>query len=334
MTAILLVMAAAADGMAQTASAQPQDIEFKVVNATTGEPATVERITIEYVTARPNGVADFAPDGAEFTASDVPLKDGGKYYVTVWRQGVPYWWEKRGHQLVAEPNVLYVFDVVSDLPDVVLSGLNLVVRHTESLLQLEYLLQVNNTARPQVVVKNSPATFAIELPPEAMEIEASYARGPEPTVVPVSRVGGGRVGLDLPLTPGINQIRLTARLPWTEGMEFKVGSDLAVSEWSVLASPASLQVTAMELEENDEKAVTGYRRFVGPALAGGESLTLRLKSAAAAAGEPEDLFADEGTDSGAETTETAAEESGSLRLPLLFLALVLIVVIFAAVKRR
>ena len=240
-TTILLLTLTATDGRAQTAEAQPRDIQFKIVNATTGEPATVERITIDYVTARPNGVADFQPSGSEFTAPGVPLKDGGKYYVTVWRQGVPYWWEKRGHQLVAEPNVLYVFDVVSDLQGVTLSGLNLVVRHTESLLRLEYLLQVNNTTRPQVVVMNSPATFEIELPREATEIKATHSRGPEPTPVPVRTVGGGRVGLDLPLTPGINQIRLTTRVPWSEDMVISVGSNLALTDWSVLATPERLR---------------------------------------------------------------------------------------------
>ena len=48
---VLLVMFSLA-AVAQSVQGDPTDLSFEIINATTGEPGTVERMTIEYVRAR------------------------------------------------------------------------------------------------------------------------------------------------------------------------------------------------------------------------------------------------------------------------------------------
>lgn len=330
----LVLFAGTLSGLAQTAEGHPQDLSIEIINATTGEPGTVDRMVIEYITARRNSVADFQPDGSAFTARGVPVINNGKYIITVWKDNVPYWWSKRGRELVDGPVVLHVFDTVSSLEGVSFSGLNLVVRRQESVLRLEYMLQVSNEAKPQVTANGYPSTFEIALPRGASEIEASYTRGPDPTEIKVD-YSGEKCGLSVPLTPGQNQIRLEAIVPWTDGMEIPVGSNLPVNSWSVLASPEWLEVGSTDIEENDSEQVQGFRRFAGFPLESGETVTLRLNSGEQAAGPEEDLFTKESpAEKEAAAKPDAEAEGGGSQLPLIFLGVVIIVIIVAVRRRR
>ena len=310
-----------------------QDLEFEVINATTGEPGTVDRMTIDYVTQRNNNVADFEPDGSSFTARDVPVLDAGKYIITVWRQGIPYWFSKRGRDLTPDKVTLHVFDTVRSLDQVTLTGMNLVLRRQESLLRIEYMIHIDNAVSPQATVVGNRGTFELALPDGATDIEATYVRGPDPTEFSIHSPGT-RSGLDVPLTPGANQVRITAVVPWNDGMKIPVGSELAMQAWSILASPEWLEVGSTDIEENDAEKVAGFRRFAGFPLEAGEIVDLRLNSGEQAAGPEEDLFTG---DSPAEQEAAAGSADGTGRgmtLPLIFVGVLIIVVILAAARRR
>ena len=330
----LVLLAGTLPGLAQTAEGHPEDLEIEIINATTGEPGTVDRMVIEYLTARRNGVADFEPDGSAFTAFGVPVISKGKYIVTVWKDGVPYWWSKRGRELIDGPVVLHIFDTVSSLEGVSFSGLNLVVRRQESILRLEYMMQVANVAKPQVTVNGYPSTFEMALPDGATEIEASYTRGPDPTPVKVD-FSGKNSRLSVPLTPGQNQIRLEAVVPWKDGMEIPVGSNLPIDNWSVLASPEWLEVGSTDIEENDSEKVVGFRRFAGFPLESGETVTLRLNSGEQAAGPEEELFTKEApAEKDAAKDADAGAKGGGSQLPLILMGVVIIVIVVAVRRRR
>ena len=334
LVAVILVLAAAVPGLAQTAQGEEQDLVFEVNNATTGEGGSVDRMTIDYVTVRPNNLVDFGPDGSTFTVKAVPIKEGGKYIVTVWHQGVPYWWEKRGRELVAGPVTLNVFNVTPGLEGVSFSGLNLVVRRQESLVRLEYMLQILNEATPQVTVMGGRQTIELALPRDASEIVASYTRGPDPTPVTV-HFSGNHSGLLVPLTPGPNQIRLQAVVPWSEGLEIPVGSDIPVTAWSVLASPEWMEVGSSDMEENDSEKVPGFRRFAGFPLDADEVITLRLNSGQQVAGTEEELFTKDAPATQEDDGPVKLDDKkGSMLLPLIFVGVLIIVVIAATVRRR
>lgn len=326
--AVLLVALPGALARAQSAVGAPADLQFSVRDATTGQPAVPERVVIEYIAGRLSTVFDSRPAGADFTAAAVPVKDIGQYVITLWHQGVPYWWQKRGTDLLAGPVKLDVFSVTEARDAVTVTGLNLVVRQRGAAAELELLAEVTNDARPQATVLRAGGTLELPLPAGATAVEATYQRGPEPTPVPVT-VTGSRASLAVPLTPGANRIRLVARAPWDDVLELAVGSDLPLAAWSLLVAPASVGIEGAGLEAPDETSAPGLVRRAGPALGAGESLAVRLL-AGAQAGEPEQLFAQEqpaGGDGGptGEGAPGRAEGKGGFPAPLAALAALIII---------
>ncbi|MBK9776977.1 MAG: hypothetical protein IPP62_11535 [bacterium] len=337
LSALLLAAFAQPGGArAQGVVGDPTDLRFTVRNATTGQPAVAERIVIDYVVGRLNTILDTKPGGAEFTASAVPVKDIGQYIITLWHEGVPYWWQKRGAELTAGPVALDVFSVTASLESATISGLNLVVRHRETTAELELMVEIANDARPQVTINQASGTFDLMLPAGATAVEATYQRGPEPTPVAVT-LSGTRATVAMPLTPGANRLRLTARVPWDGALDMPVGSNLPVAAWSLLTSPPSVAVETTELQAPDETTVPGFVRRAGPALAAGQVASLRLL-AGAPAGKPEPLFKtspDSAAPAGELPAPTGAAEKRGLPLPLAGLAVLIIIggLIFARRRR-
>jgi len=263
------------------------------------------------------------------------LKDRGKYLVTAWYRGVPYFWSIRGQKLVEDTTTLHVFDITRDLQNVHIPGMTILFRKGTSLVELEYMINVENAEQPQRTVLGDDYTFEMALPDGARDVEATYSRGPEPLPVPTMSLGGGRYGLLVPLTSGRNQIRVTASLPWRDGLEFEVGSNLVVAEWGFMVSPENLDVQAYELEPNDDTPVPGYLRFKGPALDAERTFDIRVNKGVPA-GPKEDVFTEEVPDE--ELSDAAAEagedEDEGLPLALQILPIVLIIILLAARRRK
>lgn len=319
---------------AQAVAGSPADLQFTVRDATTGQPAAAERLVIDYIAGRLNTIYDAQPSGPSFTAPGVPVKDIGQYVLTLWYQGVPYWWQKRGSDLLAGPLQLDVFSVTEAREGLALTGLNVVVRQRGAAAELEILATIANETRPQATVLLPAGTFALPLPAGAAAVEASYRRGPDPTPVTVT-VAGPRAALAMPLTPGANQVRLVARAPWDDVLELAVGSDLAVAAWSLLVAPPSVLIEGAGLLAPDESSAPGYVRRPGPPLAAGESLVVRLH-AGTPAGEPEQLFASEpesATVAAAPAPGEAGDKGGGLPLPLAALLVLVIIGALVLVRR-
>ncbi len=317
--------------LAQSAQGSPEDLDFKVVNVTSGQPGTIDRLEIHYSTQRLDPVLDIEPEGSEFTVPEVPIKDIGRYVITAWSGSVPYFWSIRGQQLIEGPVTLHVFDTIDDLDDVKISGLNLLFRKGESVVNLEYMLKVDNAARPQATVVGQP-TLELLVPVGAGGFQAQYTRGPEPIEVPVSKIGSNRVGLSVPLTTGQNQIRLVCTLPWQEGMTLPVGSNVAVESWSLLATPENLSIRSSELEPDTSQDLPGYLRFLGPELEIGREFRIEVKSHIPA-GPEEDVFASDAPADLAAAAE-GEEEKGGNAFPLLLTIPVIVILIVIAARRR
>jgi len=319
--------------VAQAVAGSPADLQFTVRDATTGQPAAAERLVIDYVAGRLNTIYDARPAGPSFTAPGVPVKDIGQYVLTLWYQGVPYWWQKRGSDLLAGPVQLDVFSVTEARDGLTVTGLNVVVRQRGAAAELEILATIANDSRPQATVLRQAGTFELPLPASATAVEASYRRGPEPTPVAVT-VAGSRAALAMPLTPGANEVRLVARAPWEDALELAVGSDLAVAAWSLLAAPPSVTIEGAGLQAPDESSAPGYVRRPGPPLGAGEALAVRLL-AGTPAGEPEQLFTSEPESATVAASPAPGEDGGkSGGLPLPLAALLVLIIIGALVLVR
>mgnify|MGYP001822356011 CR=1 FL=1 len=319
-----------APARAQTALGDPADLRFAVVNGTTLRGDTIERLTVEYLTQRPNLVLEIEPADTAFTAAQVPVLDSGKYLLTAWRHGVPYFFSRRGRELKDGVQTLHVFETTTDLDAVRIAGMTMVLKREESLLGVEIMLQIHNDARPQVTVVGSPGPVTLDLPPDIVEVEAEYHRGLDPTPVAVA-TDGGACTLAVPLVTGTNRVRLTGTLPWREGRDLVVGANLPVDDWSVMVSPEWMEIVSFELEPDNEVDAAGYRRFKGSALEAGRTWTMRLDSGANAASPAGDVF----TESAPAPAEAAAdEEGGGIPLPLILAGAVLVVLLLLTTRKR
>ena len=112
-----------------------------------------------------------------------------------------------------------------------------------------------------------------------------------------------------------------------------VGVNVPIRAWTLLTSPAGLEVSAMGLEENTHEAVAGYRRFSGEEIDAGDTFDMRLNMAAT--GGPEvDLFTGEAPVEPGQEDDEVAEDGKPNYLPLILLGGVLIVILIGAARRR
>ena len=143
--ALILMVLAASSVQAQSITGDPVDLQFEIINSTTGQPGSIERLLLQFSSSFLSPILDIEPSGSHFDVPAVPIMERGKYLMTAWCQGVPYHWSLRGRDLLETPVKVHVFDTKSGVEDVKISGLNLVITKTQSLLELEYLMQIEGT---------------------------------------------------------------------------------------------------------------------------------------------------------------------------------------------
>ncbi len=340
-TALLMALAGAcltaSSSLAQNREGFSQPVTFKVHNATTRAPGAVQRLTIDYLTSRPNNIVDMRPSGSAFTIPAVPLRESGQYIVTAWWQDVPYWFSFRGREMAPDTLTLNVFDTTGDLKDVNMTGMNLVAQRQGDTVKLEYLLEIDNANAPQRTVLGPDFTLAMAIPAGTSELTATYSRGPDPTPILTTAIGGDQLGLTVPLTWGKNTIRLQCRTPWNEGLTLPVGFNIPLQAWSFLVAPAWTQVSAMGLEPDPAAAFKGYGRFRGPVIAADRQIELRLSGKEADTGPAGKIFTAESDSNGGEVAQQLPQSSSTrthLPVPLiLVLALIVLILLFVANRR-
>lgn len=316
---------------AQTREGEPQDVAIRIVDGTTGKPTGAERLTLAYLGMRQDPVLDTKPSGSSFVLRDVPLRERGQYVLAVWKHGVPYFFSRTGRALTEEEQVLHVFSTTTDRSDVRITGLTLVVRREETVVYLVYMLQIDNTASPQTTLKGDQGAFHLRLPAGVREVTAEYHRGADPIDVPIADRGNGRWDLDMGVVPGNNRVQVEALVPWREGLEIPVGSNLAIDAWSVLATPEWLEIDNRDLEPDPDATRSGMKRMVGRPLDPGRDFRFVLRSGEVTAGETEDVFATEAP--AAAEPEPVADE-GANWLPVVGAAMLGIAVIVILARRR
>ncbi len=317
---------------AQSVVGDPEHLNFEVINVTSGTPGEIERLTLQYATGPLRPVFDVKPRGSVFPMDDVPVRRSGRYILTAYAQGVPYYWSLRGSDLLVDPVRLHIFDTVSGLDEVSIVGMDLLIRKTESLLELEYMLHVENLVRPQATVVGSPAVRLV-LPADARSASVSYGNGPEKEELELTGLSGG-AELSVPLTTGRNPIRVKTTIPWSEGISLDVGANVPIRSWSLMATPSNLDIQAFDLVPADVAGLSDHVRFKGPQVAADKIFSFRMSSTAGA-GEEEKLFTHDPSDESAETAEVAGEEKDESRgFPFVVLTPIFVVVIVLIVRRR
>jgi len=216
---------------------------------------------------------------------------------------------------------------------VTVAGMDILIRKTESLPELEYMLPVENSALPQVTILGEP-TVLITLPDGARSASLTHGKGPTPQVLEIDRLSGGKASLSVPLYSGRNKLALKTTLEWSESMEIPVGANVPILAWGLLATPATLDIQAFDLESPDQDTSPSHIRLKGPSVAANEAFRFRLASTKGA-GNEEDLFTAQ-TDEKAESTDDSVdlkvdEDKG---FPFVVLTPIFVVILAAIARKR
>lgn len=333
LTAVILVISGSSAGMAQSIIGDPADLNFEVINATTGLPGTIERLTLQYSSAHLTEILDIEPNGSNFEVQAVPVQIIGKYVLTAWSGGVPYYRNLRGRILLESPVIIQVFDTRAGTDDIAIVGLNLLARKTDSLLHLEYMLQVHNSAQPPVSMIGAPHLM-FHLPEGVENPTLIYGKGPDPLELKLKELSGGMFALQVPLTIGNNKMRIETTLNWREGLRIPIGSNVPIEAWSLMATPENLDIQAFDLVSVDEPEMPGYLRLKGPFVPAGESFSFRISSGKGGGAE-ENVFTqteNETEDPQPHSTETEKEKDKGF--PFVVLTPIFVVILVIIVSRR
>jgi hypothetical protein len=253
------------------------DIVIKIVNGTTHESGFAEKVALFLFGAMQQPLAEELDVQGEVNFGRLLLLPGSQYLIEASVAGVSYHAQATGQQLDGEPVTVYVFSPTTDLTGLRATGMNLVIHRGETDLRLEYLFTVVNENRPQQTVVPQPTSLALALPPGGMIQKVESLRGPYPISSQYSPSDEtGWIGLAVALPPGSNRLRVTGSVPYSGRIEFPVGANIPVDEWSVLTFPADMEVRGQGLESAPTDLDADMQRHRGPALAADEIVLLAI----------------------------------------------------------
>jgi len=262
---------------AQDASNEGGEVVISILNGTTQEPASAEKLIILPETATHRPVAEDFEVSGEVNLGALVLEPSQSYIIEVISDGVSYFARASGRELQSQITPVYIFTTTSALTGVKASGMNLVIRRAETELEIEYLLTVVNESLPQQTVVGDPTSLELALPADVQLGEIEVMRGHTPQAITASSGSNpGWTGLAVPLPPGTTRLRLVASIPYPEQLVLRVGFNIPVEAWSVLTSPVDLDIRGTDLVPVDAPAESNLRRHTGPALSAGETVLLTL----------------------------------------------------------
>lgn len=262
---------------AQDASSEGGEVVINILNGTTQEPASAEKVIILPETATHRPVVEEFEVSGEVNLGALDLTANQSYIIEVISNGVSYFARTTGQQLQSQITPVYVFATTAELTGVKASGMNLVIRRAETELEIEYLLTVVNESQPQRTVVGDPASLELALPADVQLGEIEAMRGHTPQAITASSGSGpGWTGLAVPLPPGTTRLRLTASIPYPEQLVLRIGFNIPVEAWSVLTSPVDMDIRGTDLVPVNAPAESNMRRHTGAALTAGETVLLTL----------------------------------------------------------
>lgn len=270
----LLVLATAAEAQDVVMEPQTGSASIRIVNGTTGEPGDAERLELRQIGVAMTllAAADHVSDKVVFPAVEMlPFRP---YLAIATRGGVVYRAQMTGQELLDGKSLtVHVFDQTDDLAGVTITGMNVVARRRADGCELEYILTIENESRPQRTVAASALPVRLDTP-ALTSTTAEVYRGPQPETAAITE-SGGQTAARIPLAPGTTRFSLKGFWPEAGPARLEIGTNLPVTAWSLMVSPAQLAVQTTSLTRDDGE-YPGFGRWRGAALAPGQRVQVDL----------------------------------------------------------
>ncbi len=262
---------------AQDAVLDPQtcSVTVKLVNGTTGASGEAERVELRETGVEMRLLASAENVVGEITFPGVALLNFRKYLAVATSGGVAYRAQLVGQKFLdGEAVTVHVFDQTELLEGVRVSGMNVVVRRQSTGCELEYILTVENDARPQRTIAAAAVPVGLVLP-KLTAVTAEVYRGPAAEPAEIATGPNGLAGPRVALVPGTTRMVIKGFWETPGPARLDVGCRLPVAAWSLMVSPATLAVVAPDLSR-DAGDYPGFARLRGPALVSGQTIRVEL----------------------------------------------------------
>jgi hypothetical protein len=292
---VLVALTCAPAATAQDAILErlPADLAVRVVMAPDQQPAHADHVVIREAGAPPQVMAERHDVRGEVVFPGVMIFNYMPYIISATVDGVTYHARHHGHAFLdGKAAVVQAFPSTAGLDGVTVEGMNVVARRKEYGLQLEYILTVDNQARPQATVRADALPVRLSLPAGLDNIVVEVDRGPDPQTAEMADTGDGWRGVAVALTPGRTRISIIGDLRGDGRADLAVAVNLPVSAWSLLAWPADQAVQSFDLRPDRDNRYAEFSRWIGEAMQPGDEVDVRIGPAATAAPvEPADVAA-------------------------------------------
>lgn len=273
--ALLLMLAGVACAQDAVMAPQTGSVTVKLVNGTTGERGEAERVELREIGFAMTLLASAEKVAGEVTFPGVKLLNYRPYLAVAMRGDVAYRAQMVGQKFLdGDAITVHVFDQTESLEGVSVSGMNVVVRRQASGCELEYILTVENAARPQRTIAAAALPVRLVVP-SLTSATADVYRGPEPEPAEIATGAGGLTGPRVALAPGTTRVVLKGFWDMPGPARLDIGCSLPVAAWSLMVSPSTLAVEAPDLSR-DAGDYPGFVRLRGPALTPGQTVRVNL----------------------------------------------------------
>ena len=241
----LLTFAALFSLIISTAGAQTGVVKATIVNGTTGEPGSVETVTLYDLASGMEPVAFVEEVSGSFTLEDIEIAGGRPFLLQASSGGVSY---NEQINFLGGPEIettITVYDVTTESKDIEIRTARYLIRREHDQLKIDKLFVVENTSEPKRTVYHPEGAFRFALPPgsEEYSVSASSASGmPVPQTASPLADGSGYAA-ETALKPGITDIAISYVEDYSTGSyHLQEQAFYQLPELMVLVAPADVEV--------------------------------------------------------------------------------------------
>lgn len=254
-------------------------LEGRIVNGTTGEEGTAERIELMDLTQGMTPMATLENVTGSFRFDEVPEVSAAHFLLRVTADGVSYTESVQAGAL-EEPIEVAVYESTTDRSQIELPIHHVLFQRNVDHMQVTELLQFDNGSEPALAVAASAGPLRVHLPHDIHgEIEASVGAGSMPLKLPLIETSEPDVyTVDYPLKPGSTRLVVRYLIGYeTESLQWRTNLLYPTGERRVLVSPPDVQVEAEKMIASGDSELEGFAVYSGLPAEAGETWSVAMR---------------------------------------------------------
>jgi hypothetical protein len=295
-------------------SAQPRGgiLRGTIVNGTTGEPGTGEKVTLFELSSGMETIKTAENVSGTFVLENIEIAGEAPYLLQVTSGGVNYNQRVsfgRGYEAEAS---FTVYDATDDWEGVTITTARYLLRREHEKLRVDKLFVVENKTSPPRTLFDPEGTFRFSIPPDVVELRSVSATSDSGMPVPQPASpdpNGPGFFTRTAFKPGSTDFTVSYDVAYsdTEGYEFRDTAFFPLAEAMILVAPADIELKAEGWENQGPDPDGGFVVLYRSNVAAGTPLEVDLSGGSEHAA---DLIPSSSSEGGEGGGETQTQSSG------------------------